>query len=894
MSLSIAVVTDPHVHGLLFWSKLEVLEQALSGPEDLVVIAGDLAHNARMGDDKMSTFHQVRELSRVLNVSKPVVLLEGNHDQFGTRGSALDLFHLPNLTKVADRCEYFGFQDTEIVCIPWIRGRANWKELVLAQLNNIPGTKKHRLIIGHMNILDAVQNKTMRVNPDDHFVFSVEELKQTAFAPTALICGHLHERQRLMGINGCYGGAMTQNNFGEDGNPMSYVIFRDGQIEFKDVVAPQFRNVLEEDFDGTDTYNYYKFQTANPERYSGFANVKCTGVEDDVEAQVNTSAFDGKIELNKLIEDFCRESKLEVPPGDLVQEELEKISLCITRNQTGLDQIDHIHLVDFGPDKDTILIENKRLTFQHGLTAIVGINGKGKTLALESLLAGLYGSYVERGALKNYCHGCLSLGLRAQGNVFEVVNEPCKKGGLVAHVNDVYCKTRADLATQIEPVFGSSNVFDSVVFMDQGAKKDLVMAGETKALEILSKMLNLDILEDRRKEYAKQAKAYREEALRIFDLMDKFQEIEAQQALLREQLDKLTPPDPQEIETLRKQLAYQVENEEIRKKAEEWFECLQFVEQNQQNPELVEAIQDRQKRLWLAEADLKYARDAYQGKAQAGCAPNFLPCRFLVRYTEQDIQDKEDLVASLQPQPEHQEILQRHEAAERAKARAEVLFRDKRIQDTRVIYEAPEVLRLRLQLLEQNAQNYKNLRTSLDLQNASMTRVQANIEKAERADLLYQQYDFLETLCSKKGLSLYVISSIVGGLQAKLNELTRLADVGLRIRVSLSKAGDESLDQFRIEYSRHGRPFAKAIPCSSGGERVMIQVLFKLALMLYLNDYFGNYKVLIMDEPEKGLDKTNVDVLINLLRILKYRLNQVIVVTHDDRITQVADQVIEF
>lgn len=898
--MQINFIMDPHFHGKLFESKLKVFNEALQSPADLHVIGGDLLHMARLGDGEVNQFRMVSELNRSFqNASAPVILIEGNHDQFGSRGSALDFFHWPHLTKVANEPVCFRpTHEVELVCIPWIRNRRDWKDVVIDFLNNQGrSAAKHSIIVAHMNVLDSKQNRSgsIRVNPDDHFVFSVEELKNTAFAPTDLICGHLHTRQVFERIRGGYVGAMTQNNFGEEGNPDGYLVWMNGSYRFKEANGPKFHNTTEEEFkerfsEAIAIRDYYKFQAAHPEQYSGFANVVCTSL-DKPEIQNTASAYEGHIELSKLIGDYCEASSQIIPEEPFLLEELEKISLSISRSQTGLDEIEWIALQDVGPKKTEIVHRDTYVELEPGLNAITGKNGTGKSLLLESVLAGLYGSYIKRGALKNYCFGKVAFGLKANDEYHTVEHKPNPKGGLVAYFDDVECKLKSALATEVVPRFGDSNVFESVVFMDQDAQTDLVQASEAERLSILSKLLNLDILEDHRKLYAKQHKEEKAKFDRLQVLKER--EAEKQEAVHRhgKTLGPLLPPDTTEILRLENILEERQKHNYLYARYESWLEVKQWLEQNPgEAPEVISELRGRVERLHVLDSDITRMK-AVLSQKDIGCGPNYLPCSLLRGASSSKLTELLEEQKRLFLLGKEHEILELQAIVERQRAKLQRTH-EPEFDHMPERLDSVENTKLQLKALKADRDLYLNARRELDLAQEALRKVQTELRDLEGLETRVEGLAFLERLCSKKGLPLYVISSIVVGLQKQLDEILEMAEIDLRIKISLSKEADaEIADSFHILFSSRGFGFAPA-KFASGGQLTMIRVLFKLALMLYLNKYFGNYKVLIMDEPEKGLDVDNLNVLMTLLCKLKDRLNQVIVITHNQQIEAIADNVV--
>jgi len=147
---------------------------------------------------------------------------------------------------------------------------------------------------------------------------------------------------------------------------------------------------------------------------------------------------------------------------------------------------------------------------------------------------------------------------------------------------------------------------------------------------------------------------------------------------------------------------------------------------------------------------------------------------------------------------------------------------------------------------------------------------------------------FLLSLCSKNGLSLFIIDLIKTELQNIINELIEFSELG--VKITLSTAKEENLDSFQILFGEKERDICKA----SGGEIGLVRILFKLAVMVYLNRYFRSYKVLILDEPTAALDHDNTEAVVAIIKKLCLKdFSQVIVVSHSSKLANSCDNRIE-
>lgn len=889
-------ISDFHLSGDLYDSKMNALEQALSGRDfDMLVFAGDIFHQSRVGGGGRSASQIIAGLEKALTFDKPVVMIEGNHDLMGTKSSALDYLHMPNLVKVKDSPMWMGFEDTEILFIPWIRNRLDYKEFVLGEMNRIEPTRKHRLLVGHMCIVDATMNQAHKVNADDYFSFGLRELQRTVFMPTSLLAGHLHSRQLLGSGFGAYVGGFTQNSFGEGQNPMGYAYWERDQIEFAEVEAPRWISCTEDEYLAVpeeQRTEFYRFATEQPERYRDIANVKPLTFEEFTPRTGPEKAYSNDISLKDLIQEYCYEAQIEIPKGEFVLEELNKLELRICRAQTGFSRLNSIHLKNFGP-KGNIVHKNTEISFEDGLVAVIGRNGSGKSLAVESCIAGLYGSYVQRGAIKNFLEAPgaqMSLSLSAPGTDCHISHRKAPKG-LLSTFNDVECTLRGEVSSQVSPIFGEASVFQAVVFMDQGSKKDLVEAEEAKRIEIFRSLLNLDFLSTFKEVYSKELKTLKDEQKNHAAFTEQLESIKARVLRLKASRDETPAVDAEEIKSLREVYARLTRLSEARVKLQDYRNQESLLQKTVAEYEAydVNTLILRRQSYYSKKSELEQMqRQVKQG--DIGCAPNYLPCSFLKNFNVERMEKLEIEVADLALNAEETSAVNAYSMASRIQNTMQSLWREEFHDLLDVENEDLGSVQSRLTMLTQQQKHRATVDREFSEAKAEYSRVKAKLDALDEKQDRIRELSFLTGLCDKKGLPLYIISSITKELQKILDSLCETCDNGLRLRISMSK--DEQLDCFQILFSYKGSPWAKVVPCASGGQLTILKIVFKLGLMLYLNKFFGNYQVLIMDEPESGLDVENVAVLLRLLDSLRGQFTQIIIVTHNDYITQIADQIV--
>lgn len=896
--MNILNISDLHLRGLDFDLTIAKLAELLRGPEDLVVLCGDVFHKARVGDAAISTQAAIKRLSEALSVAKPVIILEGNHDQFGTAGSGLDLINLPNVVKVQDAVMGFCFEDVQIACIPWIRSTAtkDYKQKVLDELDAISAKKEHRIVFGHLNILDANMNAITKVSSDDYFVFTIDELVSTTFAPTGGVFGHLHQRQQL-GPNWYYAGAFRQLGFGESDNPSGCVsvCLRSGvdpEFSFNDLDFPQYISTTEEEWLAhQDLYHNYRFRTAVPQRYHNYKNVKPLGLlGEEVEVEQD-NLYSNSLDILALVNKYCRDAKVEMPSSDYVQEELKKLALTVQRSQTGIDRVNWVHLSKIGPDPDTLIHEDRYVQFGPNINAIVGANGKGKSMILESIYAALYSKYMVRGHFKNYLQGSIALNCDSQGKPYSITRT--RKGkDIINEVNGSSTKLVEEFNSMITPVFGDAELFGRVVFMDQDHKKDLVSAEDTERIELLSKLLSLDFFEELRKDYAKELKKV-EEAWKNYALYT--EELAAAQSdlgFVEAQLN-LLPCDFSEIETLEAVLDRYDTNLDLVKRRDIYLNYkreLEEVEFDLGDLDQAKALEERKSKVKALNLKLQELERNQQDLSEVGCRNNPLPCVFLRKNNQERIDELREEIALLTlSKKEHEtvDLFYRYLALkDKVAKRWDSSFEE--IEDVDAGFNYALVEAQRNQLKAQKAQ-YAGLQKQLATTEARVQKYENLLAGLDASKERMEDLKFLVEICDKKSLPLYIMDSMVPELQKALDEIYEASESNIRVVLSTTKK--QTLDSFQIMVQKDlGKPYPAKL--TSGGERALVRLFFKMGLALYLNRFFGNYKILIMDEPEGGLDAANIELVLGILRKFKYQFNQVIISTHNPYIMQLADKLI--
>ena len=155
--------------------------------------------------------------------------------------------------------------------------------------------------------------------------------------------------------------------------------------------------------------------------------------------------------------------------------------------------------------------------------------------------------------------------------------------------------------------------------------------------------------------------------------------------------------------------------------------------------------------------------------------------------------------------------------------------------------------------------------------------------------LKVESYDVLEKAFSKYGVAHYLASSALPELQEIFNSLVQVSfDDRLKIQFDHLVAQNKRLkESFSIIKTNALRPHD--VRHCSGGERAVLNVLWKLTLLLYQARRNEGYRCLILDEPTAWLDSENIEATIKLLRHVAGHFDQVLFITHDPELAQMAD-----
>lgn len=884
----LALVADIHLEGRTLENRIKVLSKMVDicreQKVDYILNAGDTFDCGEVGDRYAPAEKIISALESVLNIEIPVITIEGNHDQWGTNGSALDFIHFQNWTKIKDEVAILGFKDFAVGCIPWIRNNKSYDSDVIKSLSGDFNNYKTRILLGHLNLVNCHLGYGKYCDITHYYSFGIENLQNTGFNPTHMFFGHIHSKQTF-GVNRLYLGALTQQKFGADeANPSGFYILdtETGSLVFYnlDQIASKYRSIEEEKFDSLyNTKDYFRFYSKYPERYVLKPNVKI--LRESFEERVVTSEVSEGFKTDTLspellIKKYCEFKKILEPKSAFYKQEIARFKVGLAKPETGIYSINKIKL------KDVSVHSNLEVELKPGFTVITGRNGTGKTTLVESIPACLFGDFPSRGNVKNYMKKGSSLELEvtlpSKENV--IFGKRVNSKHIVSYLNNEEFSLIGNYEQKISKMVGDQATFCKLVFMDQIGKYDLVGENKSSRLKVLRQLFDLTHFDVLYEEYSKELK----EKKRQLELLVKKKE---ELADLRQEIDKiisyeeinktLTIPDLRPIREKIEQLKADKVEQAKRQHIISQLAWISTYEKKYSTEELKELNLELNK----LEEEINIASKW----KNVGCSQNPLPCVFLKNFKQKSAEDLElleskfaDLKSKIPSDFDLYLTL-----ASKYKG-IELTEFDTRDIEAELDEAYNEEFKLRKEKMDCEFLQSKLAMVSGLKEKLHKLEQEVSSSKQEELEDKIKDLNFLCSLCSKSGLSLYIIQLLTKELQIIISDLLDKAELNLQITLHTGDSPAE-LDSLSILFGAEQYDISKA----SGGEIGLVKIIFKLAVMIYLNKHFGNYKILCMDEPTGALDTINKEIVLNLIKKLTNDFTQIIVISHDTKLMNAAD-----
>jgi len=251
-----AIVADLHMRGknledkrTAWWTVVdEIIELGVT----LVILAGDVWDTRNIGGRESSLGTVFRAfmdpLQKLIDKSIEVIIVEGNHEQAtGEQLSALEPLRVAGVQVVDQLGEIRREGGVTISFIPWMLDPAGTRDQLLE--SNLGAIKErfedygdgYKLVVGHLTVKGALLPSGVSIQGSE---FEVTQEQLEATGADLIVLGHIHKRQQI-GKNIHYVGALTQDSFGDEGNPQGFMIIDTEKRthEFVEIDAPEYHTL---------------------------------------------------------------------------------------------------------------------------------------------------------------------------------------------------------------------------------------------------------------------------------------------------------------------------------------------------------------------------------------------------------------------------------------------------------------------------------------------------------------------------------------------------------------------------------------------------------------------------------------------------------------------------
>lgn len=476
-----------------------------------LLIGGDLFSNYNIAGREASFGTVYSALAEPLRKYKMtggyVYAICGNHDTAG-QNQRDALVSLEELVAVIREPKGMVLTGTDekiyIQFLPWMYNNTAPHDQL------IPKAKRGyvNILLGHCEVSGTQVNNHYTIPVGGHFELPKEAFIGKGYAHIAL--GHIHKRVDY------YVGAPWQTTFGEEGNRPGFVVL--------DVKGGK---VTESWIDLTSTPQYYTYNADNGSNIKlipgkegvDYVKIKYAGEPPQIELSDNVilekiptqgtvrarTDISMSSSLQEMLAVWMRENVSPSPTEPSPEEVLnaavgENFSPGNSATSIGsIEYIESIKLSHIGPHIDT------NINFRdHKYIAISGHNGSGKTFAIDSIFAALFGRFPSRkGSLYDHISqgydGAASIELvfRSHGRKYVALRKINNKGRHEAVLTDpttnkiIAGPKVSDFDRETNTLVGSEDVVLASIFSAQKGIGDVVDADPSDRKEIFGQILNL-------------------------------------------------------------------------------------------------------------------------------------------------------------------------------------------------------------------------------------------------------------------------------------------------------------------------------------------------------------------------------------------------------------------
>lgn len=412
----------------------DTLDWACQNQVDRILIAGDVFTDYNLAGRTASMGTIYDAFARpLLDAKIQTVIVVGNHDLAGVgQKDALvpldgnPIVDVRRMVEVFPAKDIMGQDPLMIAALPWLdkaqmlsneeyRGlstadaeAAFYKNIDLALGHLRRGTEAAHdagvpvILLGHCTVVGSVTAKGFGLGGGS---FCLTDAQLESVGADVIAIGDIHRRQ------GHYVGALIQNGYGEEGNPVGFrtVVFDGRKVvedRYVDVQCPKYFTVTPETYPPLGARDGDKIKVRGQVRPEGDLpeNVTFERIPVPVVVQARTSeTLTSDMPVETLLGAWMKVNACPVAYDDLVvalRQVVQAVKLP-TEAIGSLSRIDRLRVEGIGHHARTEV----DLSDLQGVIAVVGDNGTGKTFLLESPMAIAYGQFPYRPCNLRDCMG---------------------------------------------------------------------------------------------------------------------------------------------------------------------------------------------------------------------------------------------------------------------------------------------------------------------------------------------------------------------------------------------------------------------------------------------------------------------------------------------------------
>jgi DNA repair exonuclease SbcCD ATPase subunit/DNA repair exonuclease SbcCD nuclease subunit len=663
-----------------------------------------------------------------------------------------------------------------------------------------------------------------------------------------------------------------------------------------------------------------------------------------------------KLSFTELLEAFFQAKSLESDWAEvkpLVEAEIKDFERINSDLQMvgSLQEITKIRLENVGPHKD-IVVE-----LGPGNTCFRGANGSGKTFLLESLFAAAYGKWASSGRdfRQTAKNGRLEVDFVAGEEYWRISRAVTSTGPLCVVSKydntkksfiEVYGgKSNTKQATEaIRSLIGSESALRGCCYIEQ-TPFDMIDSPDTQRMVWIQQWLGLTAYEKLNFQIKESLKSYKNYA-------GKDEEANNQVVRLEEGLESAEELQNKAKEDLKKIQTLQEDLEKRWAEAKEWVERESKLWDSQhalagyklKRVQLEEEYPLKVKELRKAERDLEGTKgdidrllesghrdlyfqtlrkletlgDSFKCLGQVGCRDNLLPCPLIDRAVaaqkasgELSVQlvecgwgdDKETLYGALKSSTEalQKEILSLKYQVNSMQTQLEQLQPPSSSPST-TIEEYRERAEEYYVMDSSRATNMFNLgkaKAAVDMYGTQVVSLNEKLKTAKQLQSMLKEVGkkikalrLLEDATSKEGIAATLVKQSLPRISKIITHLLSYVDVDFNLSFKTEKETKDSAEEsFSILFHSLKNDRVYDVRSCSPGEKALVRLVWRLAILL--SSKRNSYSVLLLDEPTAPSDVEYCQATLSLLRYVSENFRQVIVVTHDEVVSNFCDKVIK-